>query len=48
MITPPNININSHIEIIRLFKELGGCEKLVGVLTSTQSEAVRARLLVCF
>jgi hypothetical protein len=36
------------LEVIRIFKELGGCEKLVGVLTSTQSEAVRARLLVCF
>jgi hypothetical protein len=39
---------NSHIEIVRLFKELGGCEKLVSLLTSTQNEGVRARLLVCF
>ena len=38
----------AHLEIITLFKALGGCEKLVGLLTSTQSEAVRARLLVCF
>ena len=27
---------------------MGGCEKLIGLMTSTQSVTVRARLLVCF
>jgi hypothetical protein len=48
MQTQDQAKANSHIEIIQLFKALGGCEKLVGLLTSTSSEAVRARLLVCF
>lgn len=35
-------------DILRLFKELGGSEKLIGLMTSTQNLTVRARLLVCF
>lgn len=35
-------------DMLRLFKELGGSEKLIGLMTSTQSSTVRARLLVCF
>lgn len=35
-------------DILRLFKELGGSEKLIGLMTTTVSETVRARLLVCF
>ena len=35
-------------DILRLFKELGGSEKLIGLMTTTQNVTVRARLLVCF
>ena len=35
-------------DILRLFKELGGSEKLVSLMTQTESKTVRARLLVCF
>jgi len=35
-------------DILRLFKELGGCEKLIGLMTSTSSDSVRARLIICF
>ena len=38
---------NTH-DILRLFKDLGGSEKLIGLMTSTQNTTVRARLLVCF
>ena len=31
---------------LRLFKELGGSEKLISLMTSTKSENVRGRLLV--
>ena len=34
--------------MLRLFKDLGGSEKLIGLMTSTESKTVRARLLVCF
>ena len=34
--------------MLRLFKELGGSEKLIGLMTSTESKTVRARILVCF
>lgn len=35
-------------DILRLFKDLGGSEKLISLMTSTQSTTVRARILVCF
>ena len=35
-------------DILRLFKELGGSEKLVQLMTQTESKTVRSRLLVCF
>lgn len=35
-------------DVLRLFKDLGGSEKLIGLMTSTQNVTVRARLLVCF
>ena len=41
-------NERSSNDILRLFKELGGSEKLIGLMTSTENVAVRARLLVCF
>ena len=38
--------INFSMDILRLFKELGGSEKLISLMTSTKSENVRGRLLV--
>jgi len=35
-------------DILRLFKELGGSEKLIQLMTQTESKTVRSRLLVCF
>ena len=35
-------------DILRLFKELGGSEKLIGLMISSENESVKARLLVCF
>lgn len=35
-------------DVLRLFKELGGSEKLIGLMTSTESKTVRARMLICF
>lgn len=34
------------MDILRLFKELGGNEKLIALMTSTKSENVKGRLLV--
>lgn len=34
------------MDILRLFKELGGSEKLITLMTSTKSENVKGRLLV--
>ena len=34
------------MDILRIFKELGGNEKLISLMTSTKSENVRGRLLV--
>lgn len=41
-------NERQSLDILRLFKELGGSEKLISLMTSTQSSNVRARILVCF
>ena len=35
-------------DILKLFKDLGGCEKLIQLMANSQSKTVRARLLVCF
>jgi hypothetical protein len=34
------------MDILRLFKELGGNEKLISLMTGTKSENVKGRLLV--
>jgi len=34
------------MDILRLFKELGGCDKLISLMTNNKSENVRGRLLV--
>jgi hypothetical protein len=34
------------MDILRLFKELGGNEKLINLMTGTKSENVKGRLLV--
>ena len=41
-------NERSSHDILRLFKELGGNEKLIGLMTTTQNMEVRGRLLACF
>jgi len=38
--------IGFSMDIIRLFKELGGNEKIISLMTGTKSENVKGRLLV--